>query len=87
MYVFCFGVPKNDVLSSIFDIGLKGIESLIYNKTQRNVRINRILREYFHIDGYDVLVLIKPKSLRYWLKSIALRDADETFSDLKISGF
>lgn len=87
MYVFCYGTPKNDILPSIFDKGLKGIESLIYNKTQRNVRINRILREYLHIDGYDVLILIKPKSLRYWLKSIALRDADETFSDLKISGF
>lgn len=87
MYVFCYGVPKSNILPSIFDNGLKGIESLIYNKTQRNIHINRILREYLNIDGYDVLILIKPKSLRYWLKSIALRDADETFSDLKISGF
>ena len=87
MYVFCYGVPKNNILPSIFDKGLKGIESLIYNQTQRNIRINRILRQYLHIDGYDVLILIKPKSLRYWLKSIALRDADDTFSDLKISGF
>ena len=87
MYVFCYGTPKNDILPSIFDKGLKGIESLIYNQTQRNVRVNRVLREYLNIEGYDVLILIKPKSLRYWLKSIALRDADETFSDLKISGF
>lgn len=87
MYVFCYGTPKNDILPSIFDKGLKGIESLIYNQTQRNVLVNRVLREYLNIDGYDVLILIKPKFLRYWLKSIALRDADETFSDLKISGF
>jgi type I restriction-modification system DNA methylase subunit len=87
MYVFCYGIFKNGILPSIFDDGLKGIESLIYNQTQRNVQINRVLREYLHIEGYDVLILIKPKSLRYWLKSIALRDADETFSDLKISGF
>ena len=87
MYVFCYGTPKNDILPSIFDKGLKGIESLIYNQTQRNVLVNRVLREYLNIEGYDVLILIKPKFLRYWLKSIALRDADETFSDLKISGF
>ena len=29
----------------------------------------------------DRLILVKPKQLRYWLLSIALRDADETFND------
>ena len=86
-YAFCYGKPASNILPNIFDGGLLGIERLLLNKTQRNIRIYRVLREYLHLDGYDVLILIKPKSLRYWLQSIALRDADETFSDLKRTGF
>lgn len=87
VYIFCFGKPQSDVLPDIFEGGMEGVEKLLYNETRRNVRITRIVREYLHLDGYDVLMLIKPRAMRYWLKSIALRDADETFSDLKISGF
>lgn len=86
-YAFCYGQPASDVLPTLFEGGMKGIEVLLQNKTQRNVRIYRVLREYLHLEGYDVLILVKPKLLRYWLKSIALRDADETFSDLKRTGF
>lgn len=87
VFVFCFGEPRQKVLSDIFEGGIEGIERLLYNNAQRNVRIGRVVREYLHLDGYDVLILIKPRAMRYWLKSIALRDADETFSDLKINGF
>lgn len=37
----------------------------------------RVLKVY----GKDSIILSKPKQLRYWLSSIALRDADETFAD------
>lgn len=37
----------------------------------------RILKVF----GKDCIILAKPKQLRYWLPSIALRDADETFAD------
>jgi hypothetical protein len=87
VYVFCFGKQESDVLPDIFEGGMEGIEKLLVNNTHRNLRISRVLREYLHLNGYDILMLVKPKALRYWLKSIALRDADETFSDLKISGF
>ena len=30
----------------------------------------------------NVIYLIKPKQLRYWLRSVAIRDADETFAFL-----
>ena len=33
------------------------------------------------IYGTDTLIFIKPKQMKYWLKSIALRDADEVFAD------
>ena len=48
-----------------------------------SLRLTRIVRLY---EG-NVIYLIKPKKLRYWLKSIALRDADETFSDIRKQGF
>ncbi len=86
-YAFCYGQPKKDILPDLFVDGLDGIERLLLNNTRRNVRITRVLREYLHIEGYDVLIFIKPKNVRYWLKSIALRDADETYTDLKRTGF
>ena len=86
-YAFCYGKPKKNILPDLFEGGLNGIERLLYNKTRRNIRITRVLREYLHLEGYDVLIFIKPKTIRYWLKSIALRDADETFADLKRTGF
>lgn len=46
-------------------------------ETRRRTHIQRIAKIY----GKDCLVLAKPKQLRYWLSSIALRDADETFND------
>lgn len=44
---------------------------------QISPHIQRIMKVY----GQDCIVLAKPKQLRYWLGSIALRDADETFAD------
>ncbi len=39
--------------------------------------IQKIMKAY----GKDKLILVKPKQLCYWLPSIALRDADESFAD------
>ncbi len=50
---------------------------LNFKDENRNFNIQRIIRHYTQ----DAVYLIKPKPLRYWLKSIALRDADETLSD------
>lgn len=47
----------------------------------------RISRIYQHIDGFDCVFLIKPYAQSYWLNSIALRDADDTFVDLKKAGY
>lgn len=44
---------------------------------QQHVHIQKIMKVY----GKDSIVLVKPKQLRYWLPSIALRDADEVFAD------
>ena len=52
-------------------------EALIDYWNGRNALIKRVVRFY----GENKIILIKPKQLRYWLKSIALRDADETLEE------
>jgi len=63
---------------------LKGkIETLLREKRDGGLDVTRIARIY---DGACVY-LIKPNRLRYWLRSIALRDADETLADLVAQGY
>lgn len=71
--------PLEDAENEIED----HIAELVYNKIGSSYRINRVLKIY---EG-DLIYLIKPKELRYWLKSIALRDADETIVDLYKAGY
>jgi len=59
------------------------LHELIQNNTNKNSRIVRMLRMY---EG-NTIYLIKPKQARYWLRSIAIRDADETFADLVVQGY
>ncbi len=61
----------------------KHLESLLKHQPSSTLRINRILRIY----DKNIIYLIKPNQLRYWLKSIAIRDADETVADFIHQGF
>ncbi len=60
----------------------KQIKDLIENQPGRNTLINKVLKIY----SSNKITLIKPKKLRFWLKSIALQDADETFDDIIENG-
>ena len=63
---------------------LKGkLDALLREKRGGGLNITRIARLY---DGVCIY-LLKPDRLRYWLRSIALRDADETLADLAEQGF
>jgi hypothetical protein len=65
-----------------------GIKELIEDKLSNSGAIyQRVIRVYTHIDNYDCIFFIKPLAQRYWLNSIALRDADDTFLDLKQAGY
>lgn len=57
----------------------KYIEAVIPSRkeNQESTHIQKIIKVY----GQDTIILAKPKQLRYWLPSIALRDADESFAD------
>lgn len=58
---------------------LKGkIESLLLQRQSRELRMTRIVRLY----DDPFVIIVKPAALRYWLPSIALRDADEMLVDL-----
>lgn len=45
-----------------------------------SAKIHKVIRCYDNEN--DIIRIIKPKQLRFWMKSKALRDADETFDDI-----
>ncbi len=87
VYQFGFGAKGN--LSYQFGKIIDGtIQPLVEDKLSNSGAVNmRIVRLYAHLDGYDCVFFIKPNAQRYWLNSIALRDADDTFVDFKKAGF
>ena len=56
----------------------KKLKYIIDNQTVDNLWVRRIVKVY----EKNIIFLYKPNQKRYWLKSIAIRDADETFVDL-----
>ena len=59
------------------------LDALLHEQRGASLSITRISRIY---DGHFVF-LIKPDRLRYWLRSMALRDSDDVLSDLRAQGF
>ena len=59
------------------------LDALLYEQQGTTLHVIRVARIY---DGKFVF-LLKPDRLRYWLRSVALRDADETLADLRAQGF
>lgn len=84
-----FGFGKDGGLKNEFKAGSeKEFHSLLKNtNSNKGVNYNRIIRYYEHVDSYDCVYFIKPRARRYWLQSIALKDADDTFMDLKKAGY
>jgi hypothetical protein len=62
---------------------LSGLKKLIYDNTRQSLRTIRVLRYY----SENVLLIVKPDRLRYWIRSVAIRDADETLFDLRRQGY
>lgn len=59
------------------------LDKILYSQRGTTLSITRIARIY---DDRFVF-LLKPDRLRYWLRSVALRDADDTLADLRQQGF
>lgn len=80
-YPFAFGTEEfAPELSGALREG--DLSELIENQHE-SVHYRRILRLY----QKDLIFLIKPNTLRYWLKSIALRDAGDVMNDFVNSGY
>ncbi len=63
---------------------LKGkLGALLHERQGGVLQVTRIARIY---DG-NFIFLLKPDRLRFWMRSVALRDADETLADLRAQGF
>ncbi|MDY9917324.1 MAG: N-6 DNA methylase [Proteiniphilum sp.] len=55
------------------------LDELLFEwNSSQSVKFKRIIRMY----GHNIIRIIKPKKLMYWLRSIALRDFDDTISDI-----
>lgn len=61
----------------------EGDLSELIENSQDSIHYRRILRIY----QKDLVFLVKPNTLRFWLKSIALRDASDVMIDLVNSGY
>ncbi|MBN9249823.1 MAG: SAM-dependent methyltransferase, partial [Mesorhizobium sp.] len=78
---FVFGAGQVD-WTGVDD--LRGrLDNLLREQRGSSITVTRIARIY---DGKFVF-LLKPDRLRYWLRSIALRDADDVLADLRAQGF
>jgi len=62
---------------------IERLGSLLHEQKGSSIHITRIARIY---DG-NFVFLLKPDRLRYWLRSVALQDADEMLADLREQGF
>jgi hypothetical protein len=59
------------------------VHQLIYDKSRQSLRTVRVVRYYEH----NVILVVKPDRRRYWIPSTAIRDADDTLSDLRRQGW
>ena len=77
---FCFGeAPQVDWLTD----NIEHLHKLIYVQHGKTLRTVRVVRFY----EKNVIVIVKPDRLRYWIRSTAIRDADETLVDLRKQGY
>ncbi len=79
--VYCFGEGIADWSG---ENGLQEkMEHLLLERKRSGLNITRIVRVY----EKSFIYLLKPDRLRFWTRSIALRDADDILSDMRSQGF
>jgi hypothetical protein len=78
---FVFGAGKVD-WTGVDE--LRGrLDSLLREQRGSSITVTRIARLY----DRNFIFVLKPDRLRYWLRSTALRDADDVLADLRAQGF
>jgi hypothetical protein len=82
IFHFChYGKHSNSSISNN-SLNEEMVQELIENNFN-TIHFKRVLKIY----KKDIFILIKPKAIRYWLKSIAIRDASDIVSDLFNNGY
>jgi hypothetical protein len=59
------------------------LKSLVFDESFASLRTTRVVRFYHE----NVVFIVKPDRLRYWIPSTAIRDADDTLIDLQRQGY
>jgi len=59
------------------------LTALVFEQTLPTLRTVRVVRFYHE----NVIFIIKPGRLRYWIRSTAIRDADDTLTELRQQGY
>lgn len=77
---FCFGDAPELRWPADWKLNLR---SLVYSRQGEALRAVRVLRFY----EANTILIVKPDRLRYWIRSTAIRDADETLTDLREQGY
>jgi hypothetical protein len=59
------------------------LTALVFEQTLSSLRTVRVVRFYHE----NVIFVVKPNRLRYWIRSTAIRDADDTLTELRQQGY
>lgn len=78
---FYFGERPN--LTWLGNSSAPELRQLVYFQNHEHLRTIRVVRLYLD----NVLIVVKPDRLRYWIRSTAIRDADDTIVDLRQQGY
>ncbi|MGZ8243643.1 HsdM family class I SAM-dependent methyltransferase [Methylomagnum sp.] len=81
-YPFCYGeAPEIEIPAQ--NKAVDYLEELLSRQVGRRLFVNRIIRTY----EQNVILMVKPNQKRFWLRSMAMRDADETLVDMLHQGY
>jgi hypothetical protein len=78
---FYFGSKPSAELITISQT--QTLRDLIYRQNQKLIRTVRMIRLYTD----NLILIIKPDRLRFWIRSTAIRDADETIIAMREQGY
>jgi hypothetical protein len=59
------------------------LTKLVFDQTLPSLRTVRVVRFYHE----NIIFIVKPDRLRYWIRSTAIRDADDTLTELRQQGY
>jgi hypothetical protein len=59
------------------------LRKLIFYQNHEDLQTVRVFRLY----SENAMLIVKPDRLRYWIRSTAIRDADDTLTDLYHQGY